>query len=120
RIPLVDDELAILVTRKAVREINGSEVGAATPAAEAKSKLKSAEYHMVITDMKMETEHAGYEVVRAARKQSYNPATAILTAFPTLGSVWQRQCVQSLLDHLVGTEDVLHQFYVLLINHVDA
>jgi len=120
RILLVDDELAILLTLKAVLEINGFEVETATSAAEAKSKLKSAEYHMVITDMKMETEHAGYEVVRAARKQSYNPATAILTAFPTLGGEWQRQGAQSLLVKPVGTEDLLRQIEVLLINHEDA
>src|SRR5207237_9865663 len=104
RIPLVDDELAILVTRKAVREINGFEVETATSAAEAKSKLKSAEYHMVITDMKMETEHAGYEVVRAARKQAYNPATAILTALPTLRGGGQRQGAPSLPVRPVGPE----------------
>src|SRR5438105_7008061 len=116
RILLVDDELAILLTLKAVLEINGFEVETATSAAEAKSKLKSAEYHMVITDMKMETEHAGYEVVRAARKQAYNPATAILTAFPTLGGEWQRQGAQSLLVKPVGTDDLLRQIEVLLIN----
>ena len=33
---------------------------------------------MVITDMRMEHETAGYDVIRAARKQTYNPATAIL------------------------------------------
>ena len=119
RILLVDDELAILLTLKAVLEINGFEVETATSAAEAKSKLKSAEYHMVITDMKMESEHAGYEVVRAARKQAYNPATAILTAFPTLGGEWQRQGAQSLLVKPVGTEDLLRQIEALLINHED-
>ena len=119
RILLVDDELAILLTLKAVLEINGFEVETATSAAEAKTKLKSAEYHMVITDMKMETEHAGYEVVRAARKQAYNPATAILTAFPTLGGEWQQQGAQSLLVKPVGTEDLLRQIEVLLINHAD-
>ena len=119
RILLVDDELAILLTLKAVLEINGFEVETATSAAEAKSKLKSAEYHMVITDMKMESEHAGYEVVRAARKQAYNPATAILTAFPTLGGEWQQQGAQSLLVKPVGTEDLLRQIEALLINHED-
>ena len=39
RILLVDDELAILLTLKAVLEINGFEVETATSAAEAKSKL---------------------------------------------------------------------------------
>ena len=70
RILLVDDELAILLTLKAVLEINGFEVETAASAREAKSKLKTNRYHMVITDMRMESENAGLEVARAAKKAS--------------------------------------------------
>ena len=41
RILLVDDELAILLTLKAVLEINGFEVETAASAREAKSKIKN-------------------------------------------------------------------------------
>src|SRR5947209_9742074 len=120
RILLVDDELAILLTLKAVLEMNGFEVETAASAQEAKNKMKSAEYQMVITDMKMETETAGYEVVRAARRQSYNPATAILTAFPGLGTDWKKEGAQSLLVKPVGTDDLLRQIESLLIQHEDS
>ena len=59
RILLVDDEVAILLTLKAVLEINGFEVETAASARQAKSRLKSSTYHMVITDMRMENENAG-------------------------------------------------------------
>lgn len=120
RILLVDDELTILLTLKAVLEINGFEVETAISAREAQQKLKKNQYHMVITDMRMETETAGYDVIRTAKKQEYNPATAILTAYPTLGSEWKAEGAQSLLVKPVGTEDLLRQIEALLVQHEDA
>ena len=73
RILLVDDELAILLTLKAVLEMNDFEVETAASAREARSKLKAGVFHMVITDLRMENESAGLEVVRAA-KQAALPA----------------------------------------------
>lgn len=119
RILLVDDELPILLTLKAVLEINGFEVVTASSAREAEAKLRSAAYHMVITDMRMESETAGYDVIRVAREQAYNPATAILTAYPVLGSDWQNRGAESLLVKPQGTEDLLRQIEVLLIQHED-
>jgi DNA-binding response OmpR family regulator len=119
RILLVDDELPILLTLKAVLEINGFEVTTAISAREAQEKLRSGVYHMVITDMRMESENAGYEVIRVAREQDYNPATAILTAYPALGSEWQSRGAESLLVKPQGTEDLLRQIEVLLIQHED-
>src|SRR5258708_3706397 len=79
RILLVDDELAILLTLKAVLEINGFEVETASSAKEAKAKLKANLFHMVITDMRMESENSGLDVVHAAKKAPYQPAVAMLT-----------------------------------------
>jgi CheY-like chemotaxis protein len=119
RILLVDDELAILLTLKAILEINGFEVETAASAREAQQKLKAGLFHMVITDMKMETENAGYEVIRFARKQKYNPATAILTAYPALGNEWKSEGAHSLLVKPVGTQDLLRQIEALLVAHED-
>ncbi len=120
RILLVDDEMAILLTLRAILEMNGFEVETAASAREAIAKLQNgASYHMVITDMKMETEHAGYEVIRAAKAVADSPATAILTAFPALGSNWQSQGADSMLVKPMNTEDLLRQIEVLLIQHED-
>ena len=119
RILLADDEMAILLTLKAILEINGFEVDTARSAAEAVTKLEANQYHMVITDMKMEKEESGYDVVRAARKAAYSPAVAILTAYPFLGSDWKREGAQSMLVKPTNTEDLLRQIEALLISHED-
>lgn len=120
RILLVDDELAILLTLKAILELNGFEVETASSAREGIEKLSSkGPYAMVITDMRMETETAGYDVIRAAKRQPYKPATSILTAYPALGSDWKTEGAQSLLVKPVGTPELLRQIEALLIAHED-
>ncbi len=119
RILLVDDELAILLTLKAILEMNGFEVETASSGREAIQKLDTGVFHMVITDMRMETETAGYDVIRAAKQKPYNPATSILTAYPSLGSDWKSRGAQSLLVKPVNTQDLLRQIEALLISHED-
>ena len=119
RILLADDELAILLTLKAVLEINGFEVDTAASAQEAVAKLQTNRYHMVITDMKMEDEESGYEVIRAARQTAYDPAVAILTAYPLLGTDWKAKGAQSMLVKPMNTDDLLRQIEALLIQHED-
>lgn len=119
RILLVDDELAILLTLRAILEMNDFEVDTASSAKEAAHKLKNGVFEMVITDMRMETETAGYDVMRAARQLPYNPATAILTAYPSLGNEWRRHGAQSLLVKPVNTQELLRQIEALLISHQD-
>ena len=82
RVLLVDDEVTILLTMKAVLEISGFDVDTAASAREGKSKIKLREYQMVITDMRMESDAAGREVIQAARNAPYHPAVALLTAYP--------------------------------------
>jgi DNA-binding NtrC family response regulator len=117
RILLVDDELAILLTLRAILEMNGFEVETAASAKEAEQKLTHGTFEMVITDMRMETETAGYDVIRAARQQAYDPATAILTAYPTLGNEWQSKGAQSLLVKPVNMQELLRQIESLLATH---
>lgn len=119
RILLVDDELGILLTLKAVLEMNGFDVDIASSARAGIEKLADGPYHMIITDMKMETDRAGYDVIRAARLQEYDPAIAILTAYALLGSDWRSEGAQSLLVKPIGMEDLLRQVEALLIAHED-
>jgi DNA-binding NtrC family response regulator len=119
RILLVDDDVAVLLTLKTVLEMNQFEVDTATSAVEAVSKLESGAYQMVITDVRMESETAGFEVIRAARKQHYDPATALLTAYPPGDGDWKKQGAQSLLVKPVGTQDMVRQLEALLVQHED-
>jgi len=117
RILLVDDELAILLTLRAILEMNNFEVDTAASTREAEQKLKNHIYEMVITDMRMETETSGYEVIKAARRQEYDPATAILTAYPSTGEEWRSRGAQSLLVKPVNTPELLRQIDSLLLAH---
>ncbi len=119
RILLADDELAVLLTLKAVLEMNGFEVETAGSAKEAISKINANRYNMVITDMKMEHERSGFEVIQAAKKKDYDPAIAILTAYPSLGGDWTEDGAQSMLVKPMNTEDLLRRIEILLVQHED-
>ena len=124
RILLVDDDLAVLLTLKAVLELHDFEVEIAQSTAEAFARMDSGTYHMVISDLRMETEEAGLEVIRAAHRQSYAPATALLTAFPPSEDNWTKgRCgadqPDSMLVKPVGTRDLVRQIEALLIRHAD-
>ncbi|HEX7422943.1 MAG TPA: response regulator [Terriglobales bacterium] len=129
RILLVDDDLAVLLTLKAVLELHGFEVETAGSSAEAFARMESGVYQMVISDLRMETEEAGLEVIRTARRQTYDPATALLTAYPPSGEHrdgqrregedWTGEDSDSLLIKPLGTGDLLRQVEALLIRHAD-
>lgn len=117
RILLVDDEVAILLTLKAVLEISGFDVDTATSARDGKMKLRKFEYDMVITDMRMESEASGVEVVKAARAAAYQPAVALLTAFPTNEEGWQYTGADKMLVKPMQTRVLLQQIEKLMETH---
>ena len=119
RILLVDDDATVLLTLKAVLELNQFDVQTAGSAAEALKKLDAGIYEMVITDSRMETDDAGFHVIRAARQQSYSPATALLTAYPPRNREWEHNGAHSLLVKPIGTQDLLRQIEALLVQHQD-
>jgi DNA-binding response OmpR family regulator len=117
RILLVDDEVAVLLTLKAVLEISGFDVDTAASAREGKSKLRTHEYHMVITDMRMESDASGAEVIAAARTAPYHPAVALLTAFPLADEDWQSMGADKMLVKPMHTRILLQQIERLLASH---
>jgi DNA-binding response OmpR family regulator len=117
RILLVDDEVAVLLTMKAVLEISGFDVDTAASAREGKSKVRTREYHMVITDLRMESDAAGAEVIAAARSASYHPAVALLTAFPVADEDWQSMGADKMLVKPMHTRILLEQIEKLLASH---
>src|SRR5258708_12487704 len=117
RILLVDDEVAVLLTLKPVLEISGFDVDLAASASEVVSKLHTREYHMLITDMRMEHDVAGVEVIRAARSAAYHPAVALLTAFPVAEEDWQEMGADQLLVKPMHTRILLQQIEDLIDSH---
>jgi DNA-binding response OmpR family regulator len=117
RILLVDDEVPVLLTLKAVLEISGFDVDTAASAREGVSKLHTREYQMLITDMRMEHDVAGVEVIKAARAANYHPAVALLTAFPVAEEDWQEMGADKLLVKPMHTRILLQQIEDLIASH---
>lgn len=117
RILLVDDEITVLLTLKAVLEISGFDVDTAASAREGKSKLGKREYEMIITDMRMESDAAGVEVIKAARSASYHPAIALLTAFPMSEEDQMSAGADKMLIKPMQTRMLLQQIEKLLASH---
>jgi DNA-binding response OmpR family regulator len=113
RILLVDDEVAVLLTLKTVLEISGFDVDTATSAREGKSRIKHREYEMVITDMRMEGERAGEEVIEAAKAAEYRPAIALLTAFPVDDETLDSMGADQMLVKPMHTRQLLQQLEAL-------
>jgi DNA-binding response OmpR family regulator len=109
RILLVDDDLAVLLTLKAVLELNHFAVDTASSAAAALRCLKSHTYDLVISDAHMEHEQAGLTVIRAAKAQSNRPATAMFSAEPPEGKDWRNAEAESILVKPIGTEELVRR-----------
>lgn len=117
RVLLVDDEVPVLLTMKAVLEISGFDVDTATSAHEGRSKIRTHEYQMVITDMRMESDAAGREVIQAARTASYHPCVALLTAYPVGDEEWQNMGADRMLVKPMQTPVLIRQLEKLLESH---
>jgi DNA-binding response OmpR family regulator len=116
RVLLVDDEVAVLLTMKAILEISGFDVDTAASARDGKLKLRSHEYDMIITDMRMESDASGAEVIRAARNAGNHPAVALLTAYPVDEADWQQMGAHKLLLKPVHTRLLLEQIEQLFLS----
>lgn len=119
RILLVDDEPTILLTLKALLEIHEFEVETASSARDAKAKLRSSTFHMVITDVRMENDEAGLEVARAAKEAKYQPAVALLTAFPLSDDAWRDDGADEMLVKPMNSQVLIRQLEALLVAHED-
>jgi CheY-like chemotaxis protein len=114
RVLLVDDDKTVLLTLKAVLELNHFDVETAASVADAIQKLTLHEYDVVVTDVRMENEESGFEVLRAAQAQTYRPATAILTAYPPKDEGLAKESAGSFLVKPIGTKELVQQLETLI------
>jgi CheY-like chemotaxis protein len=94
---LIDDEPAILSLLTDVLEMDEFAVTTASSAREGVARLAEQEFDLVITDLRMESPMAGFEVVTAAHGLIPRPVTVLLTAFPVPADEWQRAGADALL-----------------------
>lgn len=110
---LVDDEASVRAMLQAVLETENYKVTTAASAAEAKVKLQGQGFDAVITDMRMETALAGFDVVRAARRSHPGIVVIIISAFALREHDWRGEGVDAALTkpvpiaELLGTIDEL-------------
>ena len=104
---LVDDEIAVTSSLKTVLESEGYAVVIASSTPEAAAALHKDKFDLILTDLKMETETAGYEVVREARCQPYDPMVLILTAFPIAGREWRKAGAHAMVTKPVPMQQLL-------------
>jgi len=89
RILVVDDESSILGLLRTVLELAEFQVDTAASGSEGAARLAQGAFDVVLTDMRMETPTAGYDLIRTARQLRPRPAIAILTAFPISPAEWK-------------------------------
>jgi DNA-binding response OmpR family regulator len=58
-------------------------------------------------------------VVRAAKQAPYQPAVAMLTAFPVPGSEWRDEGMDEMLVKPMNIMNLLRQIEALLVTHED-
>ncbi len=114
RVLIVDDEPAIVYTLRAILELHGFAVETASSAAAGIAALGAVAFDAVITDLKMETPTAGYDVVESATKQNPQPATIILSAYPDLASDWRARGAHAFLEKPVPMPELLRKLEELL------
>ena len=112
---LVDDEASILITLRAILEGRGFEVHEASSAKIAKEKIAGAsDFDLVITDMRMESDTAGYEVVSAANRVPRPPVTIIISAYSNLSRDWKEGSADAAFAKPTNIPELLNTIDTLL------
>lgn len=112
---LVDDEEAILTMLARVLEMNGFSVLTANSAQRGAAMLAQGEsFDIVVTDLKMESPLAGFDVVKAANQAVPRPVIVILSAFPVPASDWKNAGADALCVKGVNTFALPAQLKTLL------
>ncbi|MCS7266214.1 MAG: response regulator [Armatimonadetes bacterium] len=86
KILVVDDEELAREAIKLRLERDGHQVDTAASAAEAIEKIRKASYDVIITDMVMESENSGMEVLKAALLKDVLTEVIVLTAYGSVAN----------------------------------
>lgn len=95
---IVDDEPNVCYTLKLIFEQEGFNVTTAPSAAEAIRVLNAAQrFDVVITDLHMEREDAGFDLVRVAKKFDPAPVVVVVTGYANVKNA--RAALDVQVDH---------------------
>jgi CheY-like chemotaxis protein len=101
RILLADGDLASRLTLGTLLTAGGYLVDSVGSASEAVDRLEKNEYHLVLADLRAESEDAGQKILAYAREKCYKPATALVTSFLWSGA----QPAVGISEHHIAVEN---------------
>jgi CheY-like chemotaxis protein len=107
RVLFAEDDLSIRESFTAILNQEGIAVTPCASATEACERLATGNYDLVITDMRMETPTAGWNVIRAARALPHPPNVAVMTAFPIPKSDLRNYHIQAILNKGMPTSGLI-------------
>jgi DNA-binding response OmpR family regulator len=114
KILLVDDEEPIRKLLKTVLEMGNFELVTASSAKAAIELLRAQTFDAVVTDLRMETPLAGFDVVRFTRTSHPATVTMIVTAFPVPAAEWKKVGADALLTKGTDTFQLANRLEQLL------
>jgi signal transduction histidine kinase len=104
KVLVVDDEESVVVTIKAILELDGYEVATTTSGVRARSMVRDTEYDLVLSDLRLE-DGDGLDVLKAVRECHPDTITIMLTGYASLESAIQALRAGA-YDYLVKPSEV--------------
>jgi signal transduction histidine kinase len=104
KVLVVDDEESVVVTIKAILQLDGYNVATTTSCVEARTMVRDVEYDLVLTDLRLE-DGDGLDVLKAVRERHPDTVTIMLTGYASLESAVQALRAGA-YDYLVKPSEV--------------
>src|SRR3989442_12824667 len=104
KVLVVDDEESVVVTIKAILQLDGYNVATTTSGAKARAMVREVEYDLVLTDLRLE-DGDGLDVLKAVRERYPETVTIMLTGYASLESAVQALRAGA-YDYLVKPSEV--------------
>src|SRR3989475_2289215 len=104
KVLVVDDEESVVVTIKAILQVDGYNVATTTSGATARAMVREVEYDLVLTDLCLE-DGDGLDVLKAVRERYPETITIMLTGYASLESAIQALRAGA-YDYLVKPSEV--------------
>jgi signal transduction histidine kinase len=104
KVLVVDDEESVVVTIKAILQLDGYSVATTTSGAQARAMVRDVEYDLVLTDLRLE-DGDGLDVLKVVRERYPDTVTIMLTGYASLESAIQALRAGA-YDYLVKPSEV--------------
>jgi signal transduction histidine kinase len=88
KVLVVDDEESVVLTIRAILQLDGYDVSTSTSAQQARELIAEREFDLVLSDLRLE-DGDGLDVLRAVRERSTETVTIMLTGYASLESAVQ-------------------------------